>query len=234
MFQTTDQLVSHVKRCIELAEEKRSNLPEKLAAFEGGMSGEKIRHLLNNLCCFPSNYLEIGVFNGSTFIPAMWENRISQGVAVDNWCEFDGNGRLWFLKHIDDFLSDHPAIRFLEQDCFTVKEEQLFGKIDIYFYDGCHARSAQKQSLVQFWPFMADRFVFIVDDWNAFEVQYGTADAVRELETPPVFAWTTKTTDDGTYKVDGEASANWWQGLGVFVFDKTNKTDDATKESETK
>ena len=53
------RLVEHVRGSFDRANENQSKLPHSVLSMEG-MSGEKTRHFLNNLCAFPgARYMEV-------------------------------------------------------------------------------------------------------------------------------------------------------------------------------
>ena len=69
-------LIEHVKQSIQNAELGISQLNSKILNLEG-MSSDKVRHFLNNICSLEhGNYLEIGVWKGSTFISALYKNKL--------------------------------------------------------------------------------------------------------------------------------------------------------------
>ena len=77
-------VIQHIESAIKNAENNYSKLPNDILDIDG-FSGNKTRHLYNNICNIPDiNYLEIGTYMGSTFISAMYQNSI-RGIAVDNW-----------------------------------------------------------------------------------------------------------------------------------------------------
>ncbi len=63
----------------------QSRLPPRLFEVEG-FSGRKFRMFLNNLCAKVDRprYLEIGVFKGGSFLPAIYGNAMA-ATALDNW-----------------------------------------------------------------------------------------------------------------------------------------------------
>jgi GT2 family glycosyltransferase/2-polyprenyl-3-methyl-5-hydroxy-6-metoxy-1,4-benzoquinol methylase len=88
--------IARVKQSIARAQRHESRLtPEALAL--PGMSSDKVRHLLNNLCgCEDVSYLEIGLHAGSTFCAALCNNSID-AVGIENWSQFDpGDARRRF------------------------------------------------------------------------------------------------------------------------------------------
>lgn len=57
-----------------------------------GFSGKKFRTFMNNLISeVPEpRYLEIGLFHGASFCPAIYRNSV-RAVGIDNWSEYGGN-----------------------------------------------------------------------------------------------------------------------------------------------
>ena len=97
-------LIIHTSKSILNAYSNQSNLTEDVLSVEG-MSGNKTRHLYNNICNLNNaNYLEIGTWKGSSFISAMYNNTNTKGYCVDNWVEF-GGPKNEFYNNINKFLS---------------------------------------------------------------------------------------------------------------------------------
>lgn len=206
-------LVNHVKKCIADADNKRSKLTNEILQIKG-MSSAKVRHLLNNLCSLPETcYLEIGVWQGSTFVSALYQNEqtIKSATAIDNWSEYK-TAKSMFFKNTAQFLTPN-AFTFLEQDSFTVDLTKCEYPINIYFYDGNHSVESQRKAFTYFDPILADAFIAIVDDWVWNQVQEGTRQAFNELEYKILFEAELPT-------VGGSDTQNWWNGLYVAVIQK--------------
>lgn len=211
------ELIDHVKNSIYNASQGKSKLtPEvlKLYGTNDGASGLKERHLLNNLCALPeTRYLEIGVFHGSTFIAALFNNRsaVLEAIAVDNWSQF-GNNRESFLNKANRFLAPN-SFRFIEHDAFSIDLEKNFTHpITIYFYDGDHSYNSQYKAFTYFNSIFADTFIAVVDDWSQPQVQRGTRDAFKKLGYTILFEQVLSS-QNGDFN-------GWWYGVYVAVIKK--------------
>lgn len=212
------QLIEHVKTSLHNASEGKSKLTSevlKLYNSQNGASGIKERHLLNNLCSLPgTRYLEVGVFHGSTFTAALFNNNttILDAIAVDNWSQF-GNNKESFLNKANKVLMPN-SFRFIEQDAFSIDLEKNFSHpITIYFYDGDHSYLSQYKAFTYFNPIFADIFIAVVDDWNdKAKVQKGTRDAFKNLGYTILF-------EQELSAQNGDVN-NWWYGVYVAVIKK--------------
>ena len=156
-----------------------------------GFSGICFRHLMNNLCSYNSgvNYLEVGVFKGSTLISSVYGNEgvLNEVHAIDNFSEFVSDDLVEHPKNklyenLDRFLPKrhHDKIKFYEADCFQFDLSKL-PKIDIYFYDGEHSAESQYKAFKYYEPVFADIFIAVVDDWEQGGVRRGTRKAFEEI-----------------------------------------------------
>lgn len=212
-FQPTE-LVDFVKKSIDNAKNGISKLSPDILGIEG-MSGSKGRHLLNNLCSLPgANYLEIGVWKGSTFISAVYANErsLASAIAIDNWSEF-GGPQSEFLKNMQKFLLPEKAA-FYNTDCFVIDKQNTFLKpVNIYFYDGNHTVESHKKAFTYFNDILDDLFIAVVDDWAWDLVKSGTKSAFEELHYQVLFEETLP-----SYVASDKE--NWWNGLYVAVIRK--------------
>lgn len=211
------ELVEHVKKCIILAEKKKSLLTSDVMAVNG-FTGEKIKHFLNNVCSLANtSYLEIGCWKGATFTAALYKNEPSlrYAVAVDNWSEFNGP-KDEFFKNTAKFLS-HGCYHFFEKNSFSINLQTSFPiPINIYFYDGGHSTLEQERAFTYFNDIFEDVFIAIVDDWNWMRVREGTASAFSKLNYQILFEKVLFTDKCG----DPE---NWWNGFYIAVIKKDGK-----------
>ena len=175
----------------------------------------KVRHLLNNLCTLPNaRYLEIGVYRGSTFISALYENtnNLLDAIAIDNWSEYGSQKSIFYdacIKYLDK-----KSFRFYELDSFAVNTHDVFShQINIYFYDGNHSFDAQRKAFTYYNEIFSDVFIALVDDWNVSWVRGGTKKAFEELGYTVLFEQELP----ARFNEDRE---NWWNGLYVAVIKK--------------
>ena len=74
-----------VEGCLSLSDNDRSKLTEEERTMIGDNSS-KLRSFLNNICSKDNSYyLELGLYGGSSFIPALFGNLKTKAVGVDNW-----------------------------------------------------------------------------------------------------------------------------------------------------
>ena len=209
-----EEFIEHVKRCIVLAEKQESPLNHQVLSIEG-MAGQKTRHFLNNLCSLPNtSYLEIGCWKGSTLIAALYKNEshVDYAVGIDNWSQFNGP-RNAFFKNVQKFL---PAglLHFFESDSFSIDTQMAFPvPVNIYFYDGHHSWSAQKEAFTYFNDIFDDVFIAVVDDWNWEQVQEGTRSGFASLNYKILFEQEFFTSRNGD-------APGWWNGLYIAVIKK--------------
>lgn len=206
-------LIEHVIKSIETAELGASKLTSEILNLEG-MSSNKVRHFLNNICSLENgHYLEIGVWKGSTFISALYQNNLEYAVAIDNWSLFAGPKQI-FKNNIARFLQD-GTYNFYEADCFKLDLKKIPNKINIYFYDGGHTTNEQKLAFTYYNDIFADTFIAIVDDYNWSEVQDGTQQAFQELGYNVLFERFLPSSRNGD-------TASWWNGIYVAVISKNS------------
>jgi len=196
----------HIDLSITKAELEKSKLTQDMLNITG-WSSPKIKHFLNNVCSLPDiNYLEIGCWQGSTFISALYGNEIKAAVGIDNFSEFDGHQ--FFENNCKRFLK---KFTFINKDCFKVDLSTL-PKFDIYFYDGCHTEEAQEKALTYFDPVLKDKCIILIDDWNWSFVQNGTLKALQKLKY------------NIEYKIEftnaGNDRTHWWNGLLIMLINK--------------
>lgn len=207
-------LIDHVKQSIANAYAGKSKLTQDILNLPG-MSSGKVRHFLNNICSLPqANYLEIGVWKGSTFISALYGNThtLNDCIAIDNFSEF-GAPKVDFLNNTHSFLPQN-SFKFLDQDCFTVHSRTIFqDAVTIYFYDGNHTAESQETAFTYYDNILADTFIAIVDDWNHPPVEVGTRKAFAQLNYTILFEQALPASYNGD-------TANWWNGLYVAVIQK--------------
>lgn len=203
--------ITHIKNAIELS--LIDKLPIEIYNIDG-MSSNKVRNLLNNICNLEGyNYLEIGTWKGSTFVSSLHNNRFNKAYVIDNWSEF-GNAKNDFNVNIKKYLNNRiNDIKIMEEDCFSLSLTEINNKIDIYFYDGNHKYESQKKALTYYYETLSDEFIFIVDDWNYGPVPLGTNDAINELNLKIKF----KTILSSRHNGDKD---NYWNGIGVFLLEK--------------
>jgi len=206
-----EQLIKAVNDAVE----SQRVLPETILSLEG-MSGIRYRNFINNLIADPivKNYLEIGVWKGSTAIAALYGNvvKLHSYWTIDNWAEFSGP-RNEYVKNFADHVGADPHL--IDGDCFAVNlGVHDISDVDVYFYDGGHDREHHRKAVTHYLGGMKDSFIFLVDDWAWEDVKNGTFDGIKqagltidfqlELMPPPGI----------------QCPQTWWNGVGIFVLSK--------------
>lgn len=194
---------------VSYADSDTTKLNEKALSLNG-MSSKKVRNLLNKAVSYPnSKYLEIGVWNGSTFYSALYNNTPEYVVAIDNFSEFDGQKEK-FLNNISDI---NVPYTFLDQDCFTVPISSFSDKFNVYFYDGAHSELDQEKALTHFYDAMQDTFIYICDDYNWSRVQSGTRKGIEKCNL--------KILEEATLVANYEGDPDsWWNGIWIALLQK--------------
>jgi hypothetical protein len=232
MWKTIEEAISHVDKSFEKAERLESKITSEILSLEG-MTGIKTRHLYNNLLEVdsPMNYLEIGVWRGSSFISSMYKNLNVTGIAMDDFNPNYGgpnsgedNYRL-FLENTSKILSNGEKHEVKVKEFYDLDVAEL-PKVDIYLYDGDHIDHYQYNAFKKMFPCFSDICVVVIDDWNATGVQVGTNKAKIEMggEIPfeIVHERIVEYTKDGSHTPIDIAQREYWNGIYVAVLRKTN------------
>lgn len=185
-----------------------------------GMSGKKTRHLYNNLLELPNaKYLEIGTWNGSSSISAVYKNKLD-GLFIDNWCQFNGDKRI-FQEAIQKYLTKECNCQLLESDCWKVNLDKIPKDFNIYLYDAGHEEEDHYKSLVYYYNNLQDNFIFIVDDWSWAKVRDGTWRAIKDLNLKTRFCHEIFVSDEEKINFPNHfAKDTWWNGVAIFVLEK--------------
>lgn len=199
----------NLQKCIKNAENGISKLDKEIFSIYG-MSSARNRHLLNNLGAELTdfNYLEIGVHQGSTYISSLYQNKVKDSWAIDDWSEFY-NQKINFINHCKKFK---VQCNLIEADCFTVDVSKI-RNINFYLYDGNHWDDKTTMGLTYFYDSLADEFLYVVDDFDWDGVQLGTFRGIERCNLK---------IKEQIYLEShiGNNEDGWWNGLGIFILQK--------------
>lgn len=218
-YKEVKALIKRVEHALECANTNTTKLTTAEFALEG-MSSPKNRILLNELVTADDSYLEIGVYKGSTFVAALFGNNPKYAIAIDNFSQFDPQS-----TNLDTFkrvVSERNFQNFnlLNADCFNIPpnlENYLLEKnFTVYFYDGGHTEQDQYKALFYYYQTLANKFIFMVDDWNWEPAREGTRKALGDLEILVHKEWELHTPNNR-----GGSTDSWWNGLYIAVCEKT-------------
>lgn len=212
-----DNLINHVKECLEKTDLCESNITDELLWMEG-MSGQKTRHFYNNLCSVDNvKYLEVGCWKGSSLCSAMCNNKITC-LAIDNWSEF-GGPKHEFINNYNKYKGKNNT-NFIENDCWEIDPNKLDTKFNIYMYDGNHSEDSHFKALNHFLPCLENEFIYLVDDWNWPQVRDGTIKSIKENECKILYQKVIKTTNNDMHPKIHSQFSDWHNGISIFILQK--------------
>ena len=158
--------------------------------------GARLRRLLRPLCLIPrmstfaiaavinravslmspaAAFVNVGVWNGFTFLAGMAGNAGRRCVGVDDFSEF-GGPRGAFLDRFERRRA--PVHEFHAMDYRAYFAERHEGPIGVYLYDGEHGYENQLRGLETAERFFAPGCVIVVDDTNLPAPRQATLDFV--------------------------------------------------------
>lgn len=205
--------INHLENSFSLAEKRVSKINDEIINMEG-MSGEKTRHLYNNLLNIEdARYLEIGTWKGSSVCSAMYGNSANV-LCIDNWSEFGGPKDI-FLSNYEKYKGANIS-NYIEEDCFKINLNQL-NKYNIYMYDGEHSYDSHFKALTYYYDVLDDIFIYIVDDWNWEPVRNATNNSIEQLNLTILWEKQIKLNNDN---LTTHEKSTWWNGVAVFLLKK--------------
>lgn len=215
-----DSDVKLVLESIDKSARHDSNFDEKEYKYHG-LSSNKIRHFLNNLCSKENSiYLELGVYAGSTFFAATM-NRDIISFAVDDYSQgivspFRQDVVIPDVKNPKKtFFSGLTENQyFLSNSIIELTAKQFIKKNpNIIFYDADHDPQKQFDNLTYLLPLFADQFILIVDDSNFMGVVHSTEAFVKENNLNIIF-------DRKILTTIPEDINSWWNGIHIMILRK--------------
>lgn len=183
-------------------------LPQPILDLEG-MSSPNIRNLLNDLGKKATRYMEVGVWKGSTFISAGYDNtHLQRYLAIDNWSQF-GGPRDAFYGAVEQFRSHLPKWEIIER-AFPFEINETF---DLILYDGDHDEQAQYFGVLECLNLLDERGgILCVDDYYWEPIYTVTNKAMQDCKYADRISKTEyKNTID---KVNN--AEEWWNGFVVI------------------
>ena len=227
----TFEVEDYTKRCLDAIDNAlsfKSNFVSEGYEIQG-ITSNRVRHFLNNLCSHDDAvYLELGTLMGSTFFAATMGNNI-ENIGVDNysdpeckpmtnnlhWSEV-GNAYEEFQRHFKKY--ENGKSLFLKSDILDLKEEDFQGKKpNVVFYDADHDYVQQLNALNHIAPFLADKFILVIDDANFDGVIESAIQFVKDNNYDLYF-------ERKILSKIIENPTHWWNGLFVMVLEKPNES----------
>ncbi|MEK6596807.1 MAG: class I SAM-dependent methyltransferase [Gemmatimonadota bacterium] len=186
-----------------------------------GMSSYRVCNFLNQLVARmdpDETYLEVGTWKGLTLLSAAHGNHGKRCVGCDKfrlWGKYSGFGpyiRLAFNRNLRRYRRHSATIHFHAMSYHDLFDRRLVpAPVGVYFYDGNHSAEDTRAGILESIPFLNQRAILVVDDWNGPTVREGTTAALAEGALTVL--WERHFDGDGT--VDG-----WWNGLAVFYLER--------------
>ena len=215
----------YINRCLESIDAAIKNESKYSHKIEG-LSSDTVRHFLNNICSHEDvKYLEVGVYNGSTFCAAIQGNDIT-AYAADHWqdknikpvrddIEWTGQeGSIdIFIDNVKSNWTDNSNVAILNGDIRTATRENLDQKVNTIFYDADHDGAVQKSCLNHILKYTEDEFILIIDDANFKYVVESAKEFVSENKLEILYERIILTDEL-------EDSNSWWNGVVIFVLKK--------------
>jgi Methyltransferase domain len=121
-------------------------------------------------------FVNVGVWNGFTFLSGVAGNPDRVCIGVDNFSQFGGPKEA-FLARFEKFKSEKHRFHDIDyKDYFVGVHRESIG---FYIYDGEHSYQNQLDGLRVAEPFFAPGCLVMVDDTNDPEPRQATADFVK-------------------------------------------------------
>lgn len=150
-------------------------------------------------------YLNIGVWNGFTFLCGLINNSSQKCIGVDNFSQFGGPKENFFPLFQRYHSSSH---HFFEADYENYFRNIHRDPIGCYIYDGEHSYENQLKGLKLAEPFFSDECVVLIDDTNFPEVRRATTDFISQSKNRYKILLDQKTCCNG--------HPTYWNGMVVF------------------
>jgi hypothetical protein len=217
-------LIKHIDESIHWGEKEVSKLSQDVINIHG-ITSNKVRCFLNNICSVGGTYLELGVFRGATFCSSLYQNDI-HCIGIDNFASPNlmpmgvSQKLATYLKQRieippqEDLINnvkqfgDTDRVDIFKTDYTTFDYSQL-PKINIIFYDGDTRFYDQYVTLKKLIPQFAKETILIMDDWN------WNSGAIDKLIIEEGLVITHKR----EIITSGEDMDSFWNGLGIFLIE---------------
>lgn len=150
-------------------------------------------------------FVNIGVWNGFTFLSGMVTNPDKVCIGVDNFSQF-GGPKDAFLSRFKQLKSkDHRFYDMDYKDYFATVHREPIG---FYLYDGDHSYQNQLDSLRLAEPFFGSNCVVMVDDTNAPDPRQATLDFIQQSPNRYEMVLDASTREN--------QHPTWWNGVILF------------------
>lgn len=191
-----------------------------LVAIEG-LSSPRVCQLLNQLVRHMDRdecYVEVGTWKGLTLLSAAWGNFGRTCIGCDKfrfYGRFTGLGlqaRRALERNIRRHRGRTADIHFHHMSYQRMfAERRISSPIGVYFYDGDHSYGGTYEGITRAAPFLNERSVLVVDDWNDRTIRQATTDALQRACLTPLWHRCLPGNHSGE---------QFWNGLGIYHLEK--------------
>jgi hypothetical protein len=150
-------------------------------------------------------YVNVGVWNGFSFLAGMAGNQGKRCVGIDNFSAL-GGPREAFLKRFERHRGPNHEFHDMGYEQYFANHHS--GTIGVYLFDGPHQYEHQLKGLQIAEPFLAEDAVIIVDDTNWRDPRNGTLDFVQQSRHEYRLV--------ADHRTRGNGHPTFWNGLMVF------------------
>ena len=218
----------YVKKVIESISNSAKNISnfDELTYNIPGLSSNRVRHLLNNLCQIDDAvYMEVGVYTGSTFYAALQNNSI-KAYAIDHFqaqnitperddveWQTNENPFISFVENSKTYIGNN-SIKLLEKEASFVSVDDIHPeyKPNIIFYDGNHDYEEQLNCLNSLLCNFTDTFILVIDDANIESSVTSTDEFIRINNLGVLY--------EKKILHNIEDFTQWWNGLYILILSK--------------
>lgn len=151
---------------------KLCRIPKMSTLAIGGMINRGVSQMADG-----EVFVNVGVWQGFTFLCGMMNNSAKMCIGVDNFSEFGGPR--------DDFLGRFNKLRSRYHHFHEMNYLDYFAtvhreRIGFYIYDGAHNYEDQLEGLKAAEPFFSENCIILVDDTNWDEPREATLDFISQ------------------------------------------------------
>jgi len=150
-------------------------------------------------------YVNVGVWQGFSFLAGLINNNNKKCIGIDNFSEF-GGPRTEFLRRFNVLKSEIHS--FYDMDYKFFFKKKCHDPIGVYFYDGAHDYNNQMTGLKIAEPFFAENAIILIDDTNWSEPYNATLDFINERKDLYEIIFDVKTAFPG--------HPTFWNGLMIL------------------
>ena len=125
------------------------------------------------------SFVNVGVWNGFTFLSGVAHNPDITCIGVDNFSEF-GGPREAFMERFNRLKSPNHSFYDMGYEEYFANVHK--GKIGFYIYDGGHKYADQLKGLQVAEPYFSENCIILVDDTNWDEPREATYDFMKNSQ----------------------------------------------------